>query len=181
VFRVDPPPGIRWFDVDYPEVIDLRRRLYPDREGTTLIGSPLTDPAWLAAVPADRPALIVAEGVFPYLAEDAVPELIDRLTAQLPGGELAFDGFSRLGLKMVQHHPAVRATGATVHWSIADPHELERRIPRLKLATSLTAYDPRGYDPRQVARMSLLSRLAIRAFIAIPPLARTARLLRYRF
>ena len=29
VFRVDPPPEIAWFDVDFPEVIDIRERVYP--------------------------------------------------------------------------------------------------------------------------------------------------------
>ena len=33
VYRVDPPPSVRWFDLDYPEVVDLRRRIYPEREG----------------------------------------------------------------------------------------------------------------------------------------------------
>jgi|SRR5664280_366319 hypothetical protein len=29
VFRVDPPASVQWFDVDYPDVIDLRRQLFP--------------------------------------------------------------------------------------------------------------------------------------------------------
>jgi len=54
IFRVDPPQGVDWFDVDYPDVIELRRRLYPARENYRLVGSSVTDPAWLAdlAVPA---------------------------------------------------------------------------------------------------------------------------------
>src|SRR5690349_17018397 len=32
VFRVDPGPGVEWYDVDYPDVADLRSRLYPTRE-----------------------------------------------------------------------------------------------------------------------------------------------------
>src|SRR5208337_1550398 len=31
VFRVDPPASVQWFDVDYPDVIELRRRLFPER------------------------------------------------------------------------------------------------------------------------------------------------------
>jgi len=30
-FRVDPPASSQWFDVDYPDVIDLRRQLFPER------------------------------------------------------------------------------------------------------------------------------------------------------
>jgi len=30
VFRIDPPASVQWFDVDYPDVIDLRRQLLPE-------------------------------------------------------------------------------------------------------------------------------------------------------
>src|SRR5882672_1043670 len=31
-FRLDPGPGVEWFDVDFPEVAALRRQLYPARD-----------------------------------------------------------------------------------------------------------------------------------------------------
>src|SRR5690348_14809756 len=48
VFRIDPAPGHAWFDVDLPEVIAARQRLYPARAGHTAIGASVDDPAWLA-------------------------------------------------------------------------------------------------------------------------------------
>ncbi|RPV53942.1 class I SAM-dependent methyltransferase [Pseudomonas aeruginosa] len=33
IYRVDPPAELPWFDLDYPEVMDLRERLYPPRAG----------------------------------------------------------------------------------------------------------------------------------------------------
>ena len=47
VYRVAPPATIRWFDVDYPEVIDLRRQLYPERPGYQMIASSLLEKDWL--------------------------------------------------------------------------------------------------------------------------------------
>lgn len=181
IFRIDPPAGTRWFDVDYPEAIELRRRLYPEREGYALIGSALPDPGWLDSVPTDRPALIVAEGVFPYLAADETLPLLDRLASHFPSGELAFDAYSRLGLRLIRKQPAVRATGAQVHWSLEDPHEIERQIPRLVLMQDLRSYDPRGYDPEQIGRMSWSAQMAIGVFKAFPTLGKIGRLLRYRF
>ena len=71
VFRVDPPPEIAWFDLDFPEVIDIRGRVYPKRgTGYRMIGASATDPSWLEQVPGDRPVMIVAEGFMPYLASD---------------------------------------------------------------------------------------------------------------
>jgi O-methyltransferase involved in polyketide biosynthesis len=39
--------GVRWFDVDYPEVSALRQRPYPTRFGCELVGWSVVDPAWL--------------------------------------------------------------------------------------------------------------------------------------
>jgi len=181
VLRVDPGPNVRWFDVDYPEVIELRRRLYPQREHYTMIGASVTEPRWPESVPADRPTLILAEGLFMYVGVEAVPWLIERLVTRFPGGELAFDGFSKRGARMVLRHQAVKATGAAMHWTIEDPLELVQQIPRLELLTDYGAYDPRGYDPRQVARMSWAARAAIKLFAVIPALGKISRLLRYRY
>jgi O-methyltransferase involved in polyketide biosynthesis len=176
VFRLDPPANDRWFDVDYPEVVELRRRLYPDRDGYSMIASSVTEPDWLRGVPGDRPAMIIAEGLLPYLPKDEVPRLFERLTAHPPSGEIAFDGYSRLGVWLLQNSPQIRATGASLHWGIDDPHELEDQVPPLKLVTELTTY-----DPAQIARMSWATRLTIGLYGATPAFRRLGRFLRYRF
>ena len=43
VYRIDPPPSVLWFDVDYPEVIELRRRLFPERAGSEMSASSVTE------------------------------------------------------------------------------------------------------------------------------------------
>ena len=64
VFRVDPPATVRWYDVDHPEVIELRRRVYPARAaGYEMIGTSLVDLDWLAEMPDDDPVLVVGEGL----------------------------------------------------------------------------------------------------------------------
>jgi O-methyltransferase involved in polyketide biosynthesis len=181
VFRVEPGPDVRWFDIDYPDVIDLRRRLYPGREDYTPIGASVTDPAWLELIPADRPSLIIAEGLLPYLPEEEVVSLLQRLTSHLPRGELVFDAYSGLGLNLLRGLPSIRRTGATLRWALDDPRVLEERVPQLEPVEDILAYDPKGYDPGQIARMSWPARLAIFAFAMVPVLARIGRLLHYRF
>src|SRR5690606_38238977 len=67
VWRLDPPPSVAWFDVDYPEVAGLRRRLFPGRPGLTTAGAQVTEPGWLDQVPTGRPVLVIAEGLVYYL------------------------------------------------------------------------------------------------------------------
>ena len=176
VFRVNPPASIRWFDVDYPEVIELRRRLYPERDGYTLIGSSVVETAWLEQVPADRPAMVVAEGLTMYLRKEEIQRLFTAITAHVPSGEAAFDAFSRLGVWVVQRQRSVRATGARLHWGIDDPRELEEMVPRLKFFAEVPAY-----DSAHAHRFSLPGRLSVRLLMGIPPIRRLGRFLRYRF
>ena len=67
VFRLDPRPGVEWYDVDYPAVISLREKVFPTRPGYHLVATAATDPSWLDQIPADRPTLLLAEGISMYL------------------------------------------------------------------------------------------------------------------
>ncbi|MDX8529009.1 class I SAM-dependent methyltransferase [Mesorhizobium sp. MSK_1335] len=176
IFRVDPPQGVDWFDVDYPEVIGLRHRLYPSRECYHSIASSVTEPAWLAEVPRNRPAIVVAEGLTPYLAADEGLLLLARLVSHLAGGELMFDAYSRFGLKLMRLNPAIKATGAEVHWAIEDPRELERAVPKLRFIGEIPSY-----KPEQGARLGWSARLFVGLWKLIPAMRKVGRLLRYRF
>lgn len=57
IYRVDPPAELPWFDLDYPEVMDLRDRLYPPRAGAyRALRHSVDDDGWLqGAARAARP------------------------------------------------------------------------------------------------------------------------------
>jgi len=133
VFRIDPPTSVRWYDVDYPDVIDLRRRVYPARDGYTMIGSSVTDLRWLEQVPAADPVLVVGEGLVPYLQPADGIALLRRITERFPSGELMFDIYSRLVVRLIQLMPAARATGVHMAWPIDDARDIVRAVPRLEL------------------------------------------------
>jgi O-methyltransferase involved in polyketide biosynthesis len=124
VYRIDPPETVLWYDVDYPETIDLRSRIYPDRRGYRMIGSSVTDLDWLAELPTGRPAFVVAEGLTMYLDPMGGPALLSALVHTLPTGQMAFDAFSRLGIRLSKLNTVVRRADATLHWGIDDAAEL---------------------------------------------------------
>ncbi|MGE6783275.1 class I SAM-dependent methyltransferase [Ensifer adhaerens] len=176
ILRLDPPASIGWFDVDFPDVIALRRQLFPARAGCTTIASSITERDWINLVPADRRAIVVAEGVFPYLFEQDVRDLLRRLTACLAGGEIVFDAYSHLGIELLRLSPSLRATGAELRWGLENARALERDVPGLTLLDEISEY-----DSSQVARLSPMARIAAHVVSALPMLRRMGRLLRYRF
>ena len=176
VFRVNPPASVRWFDVDYPEVIALRQRLYPERAGYRMIGTALQDADWLDDVPADRPAMIVAEGLMMYLTDDIVRSLLNRLTGHFPGGHIVFDAWNRLALRSAQRGPGFRGIDATFGWAIDDPDDIKKLNAQLKLITEITARDLDAFS-----KMPWWSRTLVCLTNPIPALRRANRILLYRF
>lgn len=176
VWRVNPASEVAWFEVDFPDVIALRQRIYGDRPGCSVIGASILDSHWLQSIPSDRPALIVAEGVLPYLPNAAPPQLFQQITAHFEQGEIAFDAYSRFGVQVLNLLPSIQVTGAKLRWGLGDPRLLETQVPRLKFVTEQTRL-----DPVQLTRISWPLRTLAKVMHLAPPLRRFGRLLRYRF
>jgi O-methyltransferase involved in polyketide biosynthesis len=177
VHRLAPRPSVRWVDVDHSEVIGLRTRLLsaPGGDYRTIAAS-VTDAAWLDAIPADRPTVAVFEGLTMYLRKDEGKRLIQRITGRFPGGQLLFDGYGTLGIRLQKLVPAVRNSGATLHWGIDDPRELEDWHDGLRCLDALRSVDMPGLD-----ELSASGRLEMRVLAHLPGFRDIGRILRYRF
>jgi O-methyltransferase involved in polyketide biosynthesis len=183
VERIDPGPGVRWFDLDQPEVIELREQLYPARAGGyRVIGASVLDPGWLAEIPADLPALVVAEGLTMYLPAAAGPPLLRRMVGHFPRGELAFDTYSRLGVRLQKLVTPVRRSGATLSWGVDDPRDLEREVPGLRLLDGVRAIESlRTLDPVTRAHLPGRMRRQLAVVGRIPGLRDIGHIARYAF
>ena len=87
---------VEWYDLDLPEVIELRRKFIGDEsEHHHLLGCSVLETTWLEAVKihSSRPFLFLAETVFVYFTEAQVRLLVLTLRDQFPGAELVFDGW----------------------------------------------------------------------------------------
>lgn len=140
-FRIDPGPGVEWFDVDYPDVAALREQFYPQREHCHVVAASVTDAAWPASVPSDRPTLILAEGLTMYLTEADGFALLRRLIARFPSGELQFDAFNRLGISLQWTNTPVRRSGATLHWAINGPADILDAVPGTRLLAWVPVFE----------------------------------------
>lgn len=152
--RVQEPRSI-WYDLDFPPVIELRRKFYPESDNYRLIAASVTDPGWMERVEAGgKPVIVIAEGLMMYLHEEEVKELLLGLHEHFPGCLLAFDAFSELTARSVHRNPSLKATGAVIHWGIDEARRIEtwgqgfklleewyftqsEQIPQLKLSHRL--------------------------------------------
>jgi O-methyltransferase involved in polyketide biosynthesis len=173
-FRVNPPASVQWFDVDYADVIDLRRQLFPERNAYHLIGTPLADLHWLDEVPRDRPGLLIAEGVLHYLLETEVKALLNAVVAHFPSGQMVFDICNSMIVKRAGSN--VGGTGATYKWGLDDPQDIKQLEPKLELIKEYKPSELVAFD-----RFPLWLRGMFRAMEVSPALRRTERIIIYRY
>jgi O-methyltransferase involved in polyketide biosynthesis len=123
VLRVGPFEG-EWYDLDYPDVIELRKKFFEENEHYHMLAASVTEPGWLDKVQGGSPACIIAEGLLMYLHENEVRQLFESLQRHLPGSEISFDAYSRLTARSANHHPSIKKTGAHIHWGIDQPGQI---------------------------------------------------------
>lgn len=123
-FRVDNGK-VRWYDLDFEDVIDLRKKFFAETPTYKMIASSVLEYSWMDAVPRGAPVFVAAEGLMMYLPEDKVKELILRLRSTFPGSEMAFDAFSMLTARNVKRAASLKKTGAVIRWGIDDARTIE--------------------------------------------------------
>jgi O-methyltransferase involved in polyketide biosynthesis len=160
VFRIDPGPGVEWYDVDYPDVIGLRKQLYQERGHYHLVAASATDPSWLAAVPADRPVLLLAEGLSMYLPQDEGVALLRRVVERFPSGQLILDFWSRFGMKAQSRtNRVITHSGSELGWAVNKPDDVLDLVPKARLLEAISMFDADTVQrltpgPRRVARIA---------------------------
>ncbi len=117
---------VEWYDLDFPNVIELRRKFVGDEtERYHLLGCSVLDNAWLDRVSShqQRPCLFLAEGVSMHLEEAQVRSLVLTLRDHFPGAELIFDAYSPIHL-LVSNLQTARA-GFRCQWGLWHGQEIE--------------------------------------------------------
>jgi O-methyltransferase involved in polyketide biosynthesis len=117
-----------WYDLDVPEVIELRRELIGDEtERYHLLGCSVLDDAWLKAVEvhAPRSILFLAETVFVYFTEAQVKSLVLTLRDHFPGAELVFDGWRPFEVWLGNRHLSNSPFAGLMQWGFWRGQEIE--------------------------------------------------------
>lgn len=144
VCRVDPPPTVRWYVIDLPDVIELRQRLFPLWGGTQSLAASPSDPRLLETISGETPVLVIADGLTPYRQAVDGLALLRRLTEYFPRMEMLFGGYGRHGVRFLQRYGCVKVSGAQTDWRINDPRAIERAVPGLILDAELWVHGRAG-------------------------------------
>ena len=119
---------MEWFDLDLPQVVDLRRRFIGDeRERYHLLACSVFEYAWLEAVKvySPRPVLFLAETVFVYFTEAQAKSLVLTLSDHFPGAELVFDGWRPFEVWLGNRYLSNSPFAGLMRWGFWRGQEIE--------------------------------------------------------
>lgn len=133
-FRVDNG-NIFWYDLDLPEVIEMRRKLIGESDRVKFISKSFLDFSWFDDIKhLDDDVFFFAGGVFIYYNKETVKGVLHKLSQKFPNGEMMFDTYSkiwnRMANKMIEN---AGIQNAKIKLEIKNKRELEKWSPYIKI------------------------------------------------
>ncbi len=111
----------KWYDVDFPEVIEERKRYYSEFADYRMIAGDARDCDWLENISENRCAIVVMEGVSMYLTAAEFQGLTTSLCTHFERILLLVDFYTVLAAKMSKYKNPINDVGVTEVYGIDNP------------------------------------------------------------
>jgi len=139
---------VEWYDLDLPEVIEIRKQFFQETKRYHMIASSVLDFRWMEQIPT-KDILFVAEGLLMYLHEDDVKSLILKLQQKFPGCELVCEVENTFVINALKkerwkkkfqrdHH---LGTDVTLYFGIQNGKDLEQWGQGIRFLDEWTIFD----------------------------------------
>ena len=117
---------IKWYDLDLPQVVALKRRFFKASERYHLIAQSVMDFAWMDDVLEQKnPVLVIAEGLLMYFCEKDLRRLFDKLVYRFSGAEMLFEMIPIGAVGTRRFHDALAELDVEFMWSLISSKQLE--------------------------------------------------------
>lgn len=139
---------IEFYDLDLPDIIDIKEQLFNKTERYHYISQSVFDFSWIKNI-AKNDILFLAEGVFMYCNEKDVKSLFLKLQSEFPGSEIVCEVFNSMWLKgwlkkmmnfKLQKEMHL-GKDATFNFGIKDSNEIENWNEGIKLIDDWVYFD----------------------------------------
>lgn len=178
MLRVAPPATVDWYSVDLPNVIALRDEVVPASDHAYSVAASLADDDWADSIPADRPTMLIADGLLAFIPESVIINMFRHIPEHFRSGELAINDYGRVGWLSLQAMKVVFSAVGTqwVYRGFKDAELPETWSPRLRLVEETSLSHAPEVDLYPAA-----ARVPTRLMGMTRSGARAARILRYHF
>ncbi len=128
--------SVRWYDLDLPDVIALRRIFIQESERRKFIACSLLEDTWHSQIKTEDGFMFIAAGVLYYFEEYRVKKLFKTIADLFPVSEIVFDASSPFGVR-VANKVVIKNSGmdesSSLKWGLKDAKKIESWDDRIEI------------------------------------------------
>lgn len=121
--------GVRWYNLDLPETIDVRRCFLEENGQISMIAKSAMDETWASEI--EEPegmVLVIVEGLVMYLTEPEVKQILSIISRHFKHAQVIMETMNPWVMKHMKEK-SIEATKARFTWGIKSGRELEELAP----------------------------------------------------
>ena len=114
-----------WVDVDFPSVIEERKKYFSETERYQMLGADIKNPEFMKALPKAERAIVVLEGVSMYLTNEDLKGTLAKISEYFPSVCVLVDCYTPFAAKMSKLKNPVSEVGVAKVYGLASECVLE--------------------------------------------------------
>ena len=153
-----------WYDVDFPEVIEERKKYYSTTERYQMIGADVCAKEWLDSIPRAEKGIVIMEGISMYLPLRGLVELLGALKEHFGEMHLLMDAYTEFAVKASKVKNPIKEVGAVAITGIDYPAYLaeqsgltyvgEHSMTPMKLIEQMSKFEEKLFKTLYAGRMA---------------------------
>ncbi|HEX2937425.1 MAG TPA: class I SAM-dependent methyltransferase [Ruminiclostridium sp.] len=133
--------NVHWYNIDMPDVIELRKKLIPETTEMEEIPKSMFDESFVYDIKEPDNTLFIIGGVLMYFDESEVRRFFDLISTKFKGAEVVFDVLSPFGIHYFNR--LLKKTGfdnAQMKWGTKNYNDIECLNQSLKIVERYPFY-----------------------------------------
>jgi len=132
-----------WYELDFPDVINLRRKYISETDNRLFLPFSVFDKAWYGNIKNKENVFIMIAGVIYYFEEENIKLLFEKIGNEFEKCEIVFDYSSPKGVKIANRKvidDGGMEKSAYLKWGIKNIYEIERWNTKIKILENMKMY-----------------------------------------
>jgi len=138
--------SIQWYDLDLPDVIELKRIFQKETAGRKFISCSFIDTKWFEGIVTNDIVLFISTGVFVYFEESEIRDFLIKVADRFDDCEMFFDVTSHKGLEIA--NMVIKKSGfdsrSFFKWALTDKSVIPSWDKRIHLTNTYYTFGIEG-------------------------------------
>lgn len=122
-----PSPNKQWYDIDFPDVIEERRKYYEEIDYYHMLATDMRNDEWKKHIKTNQNAIVVLEGVSMYFKPEELHGLLSNLSGHFNSVSILMDCYTEKAAKVSKFKNPINDVGVTIVYGYDNPEELAEK------------------------------------------------------